>query len=226
MQGFIAVLLLVAAVAAENQCPAEQQQNWNIEMLLRHEDCDKFYKCTFGEPIEQSCPSGLQFNLKNWQCDWPYNVDCSGRNDPLNPVPTPEPTTTAAPSIKPNTTAQPVTTTEATTTAASETNTTTTAAPITAEPTTAAPESEENGSEDSEFLENGCPVDPHVHWLLPNEEDCNKFYYCVWGELVPRECPSTLHFNRVIQVCDWPADAGCVVSANKHSGARAQFFPK
>ncbi|CAH2049168.1 unnamed protein product, partial [Iphiclides podalirius] len=63
-----------------------------------------------------------------------------------------------------------------------------------------------------EFLENGCPVDPVVHWLVPDEQNCSSFYYCVWGEKVRNECPHSLHFNRNLQVCDWPQYAACTVS--------------
>ncbi|KAI5651373.1 hypothetical protein NE865_00617 [Phthorimaea operculella] len=49
-------------------------------------------------------------------------------------------------------------------------------------------------------LKNGCPVDPHIHWLLPQESECNLFYYCVWGRKELRECSASLHFNKVLQV--------------------------
>lgn len=71
-------------------------------------------------------------------------------------------------------------------------------------------EKPEQGSEeevaetnDIEFLENGCPVDPVVHWLVPHEEDCSIFFYCVWGEKVERSCPNSLHFNRNLQVSNY-----------------------
>ncbi|GBP61700.1 Probable chitinase 10 [Eumeta japonica] len=65
------------------------------------------------------------------------------------------------------------------------------------------------GAESAEWLENGCPADWSIHHLLPHETDCTKFYYCVRGELVERECAPGLHFNPTIQVCDWPDNAGC-----------------
>ncbi|CAH2244959.1 jg20393 [Pararge aegeria aegeria] len=49
-----------------------------------------------------------------------------------------------------------------------------------------------------------------VHWLVPHPSDCNRFYYCVFGQLVERNCPGGLEFNPAIQVCDWPSNAGCV----------------
>ncbi|XP_043480595.1 uncharacterized protein LOC122510193 [Leptopilina heterotoma] len=61
-----------------------------------------------------------------------------------------------------------------------------------------------------------CPKDNSgdaVH--IAHEYDCTKFYKCDWGRKVLQYCPymnenkDRLHFNRVLQVCDWPWDAGC-----------------
>lgn len=86
---------MVAVVAAERptECPTDQETDWSIELLLRHDDCDKFYKCTFGQPVVHQCPANLWFNLESWLCDWRENVDCSDRNVPgeINPEPDPEP---------------------------------------------------------------------------------------------------------------------------------------
>ncbi|KAJ8714654.1 hypothetical protein PYW07_002879 [Mythimna separata] len=99
----------------------------------------------------------------------------------------------------------------------SSTTTTTTAAPTTTTSTTT------TTKQPISFLPNGCPTNPLIHWLLPHETDCNAFYYCVWGSLVETRCPATLHFNRDIQVCDWPRDAGCPATLNKHLGSRQQM---
>ncbi|XP_036138926.1 uncharacterized protein LOC105829627 [Monomorium pharaonis] len=52
---------------------------------------------------------------------------------------------------------------------------------------------------------------------LPHEYDCTRFYKCFLGEGVEQLCPlmrkgdpvSRLHYNRRLQVCDWPWQAGC-----------------
>ncbi|XP_045450473.1 mucin-2-like [Melitaea cinxia] len=275
----VVLLFIVAvAVAVDEECPQEQETDWTVEKLLRHEDCNKFYKCTHGVPVEQTCYGDLYFNLETWQCDWPHNVDCTGRVEPTTPAPsttsttttsvptttsttttpastttsttttsaptttttTPTPTTTTttttttpAPTTTTTTTTtpEPTTTTTTTTTPVPTTTTTTTTTPVpttttttttpkptttTTTTTTPAPTTTTSAPIDPDFLPNGCPVNPHIHWLLPHENDCNKFYYCVWGEKVLRVCPSTLHFNPVLQVCDWPRDAGCATSFNKH----------
>lgn len=51
---------------------------------------------------------------------------------------------------------------------------------------------------------------------LPHETDCTKFYKCSWCSPVVQDCPiyeklgnKRLHYNRKLQVCDWPWQAGC-----------------
>ncbi|XP_026325400.1 probable chitinase 10 isoform X1 [Hyposmocoma kahamanoa] len=64
----------------------------------------------------------------------------------------------------------------------------------------------------TEDLDNGCPADFDVHRLLPHEYDCNRFYYCVHGEKVERQCPPGLHFNPDVYpgpVCDYPENVNC-----------------
>lgn len=56
---------------------------------------------------------------------------------------------------------------------------------------------------------NDCPPSNDglaVH--LPHA-NCSLFYKCNWGVKVEMSCPPGLHFNRVLQVCDWPRSAGC-----------------
>ncbi|CAH2219011.1 jg23008, partial [Pararge aegeria aegeria] len=48
---------------------------------------------------------------------------------------------------------------------------------------------------ETEWLPNGCPKDFQKHHLLPHETDCGRFYYCVFGEKVERNCPAGLHFD-------------------------------
>ncbi|KAM3965487.1 insect intestinal mucin [Aphomia sociella] len=246
MIGKLTILLVavVAAVNAVNECPREQETDWNIELLLVHEDCDKFYKCTYGVPVEQVCPPDLYFNTEYWQCDWQENVDCGDRNVPG------EVASQESKEVEPEVTEDPddVITGEPDDYVTGEPEDIITVEPelqpepeeseseseeITAAPEDPKLESEEDSAPEGEtpeieFLENGCPVNPHVHWLLPNKEDCNRFYYCVWGEKVPRVCPSSLHFNPVIQVCDWPWDAGCTTTAsfNKYLPIRRTLISK
>lgn len=58
----------------------------------------------------------------------------------------------------------------------------------------------------------GCEAEnADVAMLLPNQKDCTQFYECVWGVPKPMKCPSGLHFNPTLEVCDWPKHAGCKV---------------
>ncbi|XP_043285620.1 uncharacterized protein [Venturia canescens] len=56
-----------------------------------------------------------------------------------------------------------------------------------------------------------CPkVDsPHCTVHLACPWDCTKFYRCNQGEIFLQNCPRGLHFNKYLQVCDWPWKAGC-----------------
>lgn len=54
--------------------------------------------------------------------------------------------------------------------------------------------------------ENGQFVD-----YLTHSTDCGIFFKCNWGTPIEMNCPSNLHFNPVLNVCDWPANAGCTV---------------
>ncbi|KAL6261533.1 hypothetical protein P5V15_006622 [Pogonomyrmex californicus] len=62
---------------------------------------------------------------------------------------------------------------------------------------------------------------------LPHETDCTKFYKCFLGRGILQDCPlmtkgdsyTRLHYNRRLQVCDWPWTAGCESCPRKdHQG--------
>ncbi|XP_047362139.1 chitin-binding domain protein cbd-1-like isoform X1 [Vespa velutina] len=83
-----------------------------------------------------------------------------------------------------------------------ETKGTSSAAP---ESSTRVPASSTPGS-----IPDHCPPDDSgnvVH--LPHETNCSLFYKCVGGVKVIQHCPASLHFNRVLQVCDRPEHAEC-----------------
>lgn len=45
--------------------------------------------------------------------------------------------------------------------------------------------------------------------FVADPEDCTKFYICDHGDPVSQECPDGLHWNRDLNICDWPLSAGC-----------------
>ncbi|XP_045487679.1 peritrophin-1-like [Pieris rapae] len=186
------LFLAVATLAQrENPCPPEQAVDWTIEKLFAHEDCNKFYQCTHGYPVERICPAGLHFNEAESICDWPINVNCQPATPPETETDEPE-----------------LAYQEIVNHAASIQN-------LSDEPVIVDGEGTEvevlpTEKPGMEFLENGCPVDPYIHWLVSEPENCGVFYSCVWGNKVARSCPPNLHFNKELQVCDWPVFAGCI----------------
>ncbi|XP_013169643.1 PREDICTED: peritrophin-1-like [Papilio xuthus] len=196
MQFITAVFFLAVAAAGNgfNLCPKIQEIDWNIELLLPHWKCNKFIQCTHGEPVEMSCPDGLYFNVIEGICDWRGNVDCGFRIVPNETKP--EEVIPIQSTIKDEEITEDIKETEADTSGeesiSEEIQTETPDLPV------------------IEFLPNGCPVDPEVHWLLPHETFCNLFYYCVQGEREVKSCPFWLHFNRELQICDLPRNVECM----------------
>ncbi|WCD91281.1 hypothetical protein KPP03845_200242 (plasmid) [Streptomyces xanthophaeus] len=44
--------------------------------------------------------------------------------------------------------------------------------------------------------------------LLANPDDAGSFFHCSHGVAYLKDCPSILHFNPILKVCDWPENAG------------------
>ncbi|XP_061726543.1 chitin-binding domain protein cbd-1-like [Cydia pomonella] len=193
----------------DNGCPAD----FDIHQLLPHEsDCTKFYYCVFGQKLERNCDSGTHFNPTLQVCDWPQNAGCANAGSNEN-----ESTGSAENGNSQETSEESGASNEngnSEETNNSSEETTTTAVPET-DPTTLAPITLPTEAPEIELLPNGCPADFDVHQLLPHESDCTKFYYCVFGEKVERDCAPETHFNPTLQVCDRPENAGC---ANAGSG--------
>lgn len=56
----------------------------------------------------------------------------------------------------------------------------------------------------------GCPaMNGEFAISLPNPLDCGSFCKCDWGQPNYFQCLEGLHFNAELQICDWPANAGC-----------------
>ncbi|KAG8229164.1 hypothetical protein J437_LFUL009234 [Ladona fulva] len=45
--------------------------------------------------------------------------------------------------------------------------------------------------------------------VLPDPNNCNAYYRCEWGAMVPYKCPDGLHFNSILEVCDLPERSRC-----------------
>ncbi|CAH1643064.1 unnamed protein product [Spodoptera littoralis] len=163
--------------------------DFDVHHLLPHEtECDKFYYCVHGEKVERSCAPGTHFNYEIQVCDWPHNVNCVPGGGDINPG-----------------------SGEGSSSESIEINDPNPGCNGNCPP---------DGGNDNDFvpLPNGCPADFDIHHLLPHESDCGKFYYCVHGQKVETSCGPGTHFNPVLQVCDWPQNAGCEQSSNCPGG--------
>ncbi|VVD04929.1 unnamed protein product, partial [Leptidea sinapis] len=236
---YIALLLLfIGTSSAEflsNGCP----QDFSVHLLLKHEtDCTKFYSCSNGRAILMSCGPGTAFDEKAQGCVFQERLECS-ENDPnfifsggtlANGCPSdgsinkllPHETDCdkfyqcvhgnkvqmlCAPGTHFNVKTENCDWPSAANCVPSSATTT-----VTTQPTTTTTTQRSTTQSDIVFLPNGCPTDFSVHFLLPHESDCTKFYYCNFGEKVERECAPGTHFNPVQQVCDWPWAANCTSS--------------
>ncbi|XP_049777065.1 integumentary mucin C.1-like isoform X4 [Schistocerca cancellata] len=211
-------------------CPQYEDENSIAKHLPHASNCSQFCKCDHGKPVTMDCPAGLHFNAVLEVCDWPQNAGCSGGSGSTsNPTSSTPPSSsaattqapTSAPTAKP-TTAAPGTTAEPTTAAPSTTAKPTTAAPTTtAQPTTAAPSSSSTAAPSSPATSapsGDCPAigvcpqyedENSIAKHLPHASNCSQFCKCDHGKPVTMDCPAGLHFNAVLEVCDWPQNAGC-----------------
>merc|ERR1719500_1532944 len=52
----------------------------------------------------------------------------------------------------------------------------------------------------------GCNYDGE---LLPNTEDCRKYFKCANGAPSKQVCPGTLIFDTELKICNWPQTTSC-----------------
>lgn len=60
-----------------SQAPAICAALGSNDVLVAHEDCSKFYICSWGKPVARNCPKQLLYNPEKEYCDWPANVNCN-----------------------------------------------------------------------------------------------------------------------------------------------------
>ncbi|KAG6441555.1 hypothetical protein O3G_MSEX001893 [Manduca sexta] len=65
-----------------SEAPEICAKNDSEGVLVAHEKCNKFYKCSHGLPTSQNCPPNLLYNAHLKACDWPHNVQCGDRVQP------------------------------------------------------------------------------------------------------------------------------------------------
>lgn len=54
-----------------------------------------------------------------------------------------------------------------------------------------------------------CPREQFNLIFTRDSEDCNRFFVCMNGVAEPRNCPSSLYFNPVTNMCDLPQHSSC-----------------
>lgn len=69
----------------------------------------------------------------------------------------------------------------------------------------------------SNYAQQGGACSPEGK-LSPHPYFCEYFFQCSNGEFLLQECPPGLHFNPVLEVCDWSENAGCTVNVNLPGG--------
>ncbi|KAB7504487.1 putative chitinase 3 [Armadillidium nasatum] len=161
-------------------------------------DCTKFLRCVKHQLTEASCAPGLHWNPHKKTCDWPNNAQCQ-------PTERPSHTNRGSTSFLRRTTPvriPPRRTTRIQTQFPIRTTTTTTAR--TTERTTRTPASSHSSKCSGRETKAALGV-------------CSKYFECVNGQFLLRDCPPGLEWNERRSTCDWPLSANCLVSVRATS---------
>ncbi|KAJ8714657.1 hypothetical protein PYW07_002882 [Mythimna separata] len=165
---------------APSICAADNSEG----ILVAHENCNQFYKCSEGTPAVYTCPPNLLYNPNKDQCDWPFNVDCGDRLIP-NPegsdsdeIPPPGDVIPPQPPVDSNEDCS----------GNNDEN-----APCNCDP------------DQAPSICAGVNTDG----ILIAHENCNQFYQCVNNRPVSIRCPANTLYNPVSQTCDWPFNVDC-----------------
>ncbi|XP_022910879.1 protein obstructor-E [Onthophagus taurus] len=216
---FVVFCLLSSTYAQVFKCPPKDGQYEDPDQ------CDKFYECRDGEPIQKLCPDGLVFDptiRKINKCDQPFNVDCGNRVNLQPPKPKgncprrngffahPDPSIC---NIFYNCIEGEYTEIKCTAGLHFDEFSGTCVWPEAAQREGC--KAKENKLDDG-FV---CPQESHtdqngqvnIHPKFPNPNDCQKFYVCLNG-VEPRDLGCTVGevYNEVLQKCDAPENVpGC-----------------
>ncbi|KAI4463759.1 chitin binding peritrophin-a [Holotrichia oblita] len=225
----------IATKTNEKDCPNSDQT-----FYPHPTSCSKFIECNYGEAKVLECIDGLHYSPTLTWCDFPENVNCQLEDENTNTgdercpedgqhfYAFPEdcskfvecnqgiykvldcivglhynaevgycdfPENSNCEAFT-GTEPESTTTSAATTTTIIQTTTTTTENPNT-----------EGGPVGECPKQNSQYVD-----FLTDSKDCTVYYMCNWGTAIKMGCPSGLHFNPTINVCDWPNSAGCTAN--------------
>jgi hypothetical protein len=174
------------------ECPTNNTEC--VKFFPHPKDCHWFFQCSNGNAYCMKCPADLHWNTELNICDYPYNAGCKEDNSTL---------TSTTDGAGPETTTTVVTT--------GPTDSDTTSSDI-IDPTTSTTVTSEVVCPDGPIPE--CPFpDGNDSVYYPHPNDCHWFFQCSNGEAYCKVCPADLHWNTVLNVCDWPHDAGCNLSS-------------
>ncbi|CAG4943345.1 unnamed protein product [Parnassius apollo] len=161
-------------------------------VLVAHENCNQFYKCSNGLPVIQSCPVNLLYNPYTEQCDWPENVQCGDRVIPEDGD-------------------------NGDSGSGGEENGGDGSGGGDSEGAEGNGDGGSGGSGSDN--NNTCNCNPGEapsicavvgsEGILVAHENCNQFYTCINGLPVVQSCPVNLLYNPYTEQCDWPDNVQC-----------------
>ncbi|XP_071053737.1 peritrophin-1-like [Onthophagus taurus] len=179
------------------ECPDDMNPD-KVDFLVDDKDCTVFYKCDWGKPVKFDCPSDLHFNKELEVCDWPDKAGCNGDGGDDSGSSS---SSSSSESDEGDDDEEVV--------EGGDDN-------VEEDSSSSSSSSSSESNESSDGNGQGkCPNDPcpkengdFPHYFA-HPETCGRFCQCDWGVAYDMPCPDGLHFNTDLNVCDWPADAGC-----------------
>ncbi|XP_071053733.1 peritrophin-1-like [Onthophagus taurus] len=186
------------------ECP-EDMNPAKVDFLVDDEDCTVFYKCDWGKPVKFDCPSDLHFNKELEVCDWPDKAGCNGDGGDDGG----SSSSSSSSESDEGDDEEVVEGGDDEEVEGGDDN-------VEEDSSSSSSSSSSESNESSDGNGQGkCPNDPcpkengdFPHYFA-HPETCGRFCQCDWGVAYDMPCPDGLHFNTDLNVCDWPADAGC-----------------
>ncbi|CAD7080519.1 unnamed protein product [Hermetia illucens] len=200
----------------EDEVKCDPDANPNETTFVPHpSDCSKFYMCQFGRKHETKCPEGLHFNVESSQCDYPEFAKCQLISD-----------TSAIPSICPAFGVE----TKGIPKICSKYIQCVHGRPYVrscpkflfwsesrkrcdyahnSECLNGSSIVSPGGDDNEGGYVPDCPHSLNKDTFVPYPGNCRKYFQCWNGHAFVRHCPLGLHWNAVINRCDWPFRANC-----------------
>ncbi|PSN40886.1 hypothetical protein C0J52_18874, partial [Blattella germanica] len=183
---FLSILAVLLALGASLPAPNARSSGCSsgVQYFPDSTDCNAYYQCANGNPVQLRCGAGLHWNNKAFACDWPANAGCvlgkgenSGGDD--------DDSGDSSKSSGDDSTSEE-----------------------------SVPGSDSSSSESNECPEDSkppkCPsVDPALSVFFPHSGDAHWFYHCSNGVAYCKVCPAPLVWNSKCDTCDWEGQDNC-----------------